>query len=376
VIEHPPIPGIACRKPLEMTMPEAAQEKLATTGRTKLRRFPVRGSFDTTTVYAILDKAPIAHIGFTKDGTPAMLPMVFWRRDDHIYFHGAAKNRMFGAVTEDPDVCVTATLIDGFVAARAALHHSMNYRSVIIYGRAEEVADPVEKLAALRGLIERFYPERWDKIRQPSPREFQSVSVYRLPIHEASAKIRSGFPAPYPEDFGREVWAGFIPVQMTLGAPQMDPNSDPATTPPQDMSRLEAVMASTIPAATAVKPKPKPTAAAPTATEPTTATITFELADGNSRTVIAKTGTSVMEAATGAGVSGIVAECGGSMACGTCHIYVATEWAGRLPRPTPGETAMLEFVEGGPRPESRLSCQIKITEGMDGLRVKVPDAQR
>lgn len=346
------------------------------TARTKLRRFPVRGSFDTATVYGILDKAPIAHIGFTKDGTPAMLPMVFWRRDDHIYFHGAAKNRMFGAVTEDPDVCVTATLIDGFVAARAALHHSMNYRSVIIYGRAEEVADPVEKLAALRGLIERFYPERWDKIRQPSEREFQSVSVYRLPIHEASAKVRSGFPAPYPEDFGREVWAGFIPVQMTLGAPQMDPNSDPATTPPQDMTRLEAVMASAIPAAAATKPKPAQTAAAPTKTEVKTAAITFELADGTSKTVIAKTGMSVMEAAKGAGISGIVAECGGSMACGTCHIYVAPEWASRLPPPTAGETAMLDFVEGGPRPESRLSCQIKIAEGMDGLRVKVPDAQR
>ena len=349
---------------------------LEPTARTKLRRFPVRGSFDKATVYAILDKAPIVHIGFNKDGAPAMLPMVFWRRDDHVYFHGAAKNRMFGAVTAAPDICVTATLIDGFVAARAALHHSMNYRSVIIYGQAEEVADPKEKLEALRGIIERFYPERWEKIRQPSEREFNSVSVYRVPIQEASAKTRSGFPAPYPEDFGREVWAGFIPVQMTLGAPLMDPNSDPATTPGQDMSRLEALVGSSAPPPVVAKAMTKPLATGPVRRANQSVGLTLELEDGTLKTIVAKCGHSVMEAAKTAGIAGIVAECGGSMACGTCHIYVAPDWINRLPPPSAGETAMLDFVDGGPRPESRLSCQVKVTADMTGFRAKVPAGQR
>ena len=352
------------------------RKKLEPTARTTLRRFPVRGSFDRATVYGILDKAPIVHIGFNKDGAPAMLPMAFWRRDDHLYFHGAAKNRMFGAVTGAPDICVTATLIDGFVAARAALHHSMNYRSVIIYGRAEEVADPVEKLNALRGIIERFYPERWERIRQPSEREFNSVSVYRVPIEEASAKTRTGFPAPYPEEFGREVWAGIVPVQMTLGAPQMDPNTDPKTTPPQDMSRLEAMIGNSAPPMVLAKSVAKAAASLPETSGSQTVELTLELADGTTKTVTGKVGHSVMVAATDAGVDGIVAECGGSMACGTCHIYVAPEWVNRVPPPSAGETAMLEFVDGGPRPESRLSCQVKLTAAMAGFRAKVPAAQR
>ncbi len=202
--------------------------KLEVTKRTKLRRFPVRGRFDKGTIYKILDATPLAHIGFQGE-TPSVLPTVFWRDGDHVYFHGSAKNRMLGAMSTATSCCLAVTILDGFVAARAALHHSVNYRSVIIYGDAEEVADDDRKLTALKGLIERFYPGRWENIRLPSPDEFAAVRVFKVPIVEASAKVRSGFPTPYPEDFGIPVWAGIIPVKMELGPPQLDPNSDPNT---------------------------------------------------------------------------------------------------------------------------------------------------
>ena len=218
----------------------ASEEKLQVTPRTKLRRFPVRGKFDKTTIFSILDKAPVAHIAFQGE-SPSVLPMVFWRKDDSVYFHGSAKNRMFGALAGAGQCCLAATLIDGFVAARAALHHSVNYRSVIIYGEAEDVTDPDEKLEALQGLIGRFYPGRWEQIRPPSEEEFAMARVFRLAIHEASAKIRSGFPTPYPEDFGIPVWAGYIPVRMEMGEPQMDPNCAPGT-PPTDLSRLAEII--------------------------------------------------------------------------------------------------------------------------------------
>ena len=221
-------------------MNEVASTKLQVTPRTKLRRFPVRGRFDKETVYSILDAAPIAHIGFQND-TPAVLPIAFWRKGDHVYFHGSAKNRMFDAMANGSPCCCVATLVDGFVAARAALHHSVNYRSVIIYGDAVDVTDPADKLNGLKDLIERFYPGRWGHIRPPSPDEFDSVRVFRLPIVEASAKIRSGFPTPYPEDFGMSVWAGVIPVKMEMGSPQLDPNSA-ADTPPADFSHLKAIL--------------------------------------------------------------------------------------------------------------------------------------
>lgn len=215
------------------------KEKLPVTDLTRLRRFPIRGSFERETIYSILDKAPLAHIGF--GSPPSVLPMVFFRRDDHVYFHGAQKNRMFGELSKGTPCCFVATLLDAFVAARAALHHSVNYRSVVIYGEAEDVDEPGAKLEALKCLIERFYPGRWKEIRPPSPQEFAMVRIFRLPIQQASAKIRTGFPTPYPEDFGMPVWAGVVPVNVTLGEPLLDPNCA-ADTPPYDFSHLKGVI--------------------------------------------------------------------------------------------------------------------------------------
>ena len=372
--------------------------RVAVTPRTKLRRFPPRGHYDTATIWGVLDKAVVAHVGFTKDGTPAMLPMVFFRRDDHVYFHGASKNRMFGALDADPEVCFTATVIDGFVAARAALHHSMNYRSVIIYGTAQQVDDPTEKMAALQGLIERFYPNRWDKIRRPSESEFGRVSVYRLPIHEASAKIRNAFPAPVPDELDMTVWAGVIPLETRMGVPVLDANSSPDTTLNQDFSRIAAILR---PSEDANKPRapapdyaqsaaappvlappvlapssvPVPAPAVPSA-PPGPVAVAFTLADGTVRDVAGRVGQTLMEAAKAAKVPGILAECGGSMACGTCHVQLDPDWAARVPPPSAEETVMLGYVEGGPAPGSRLSCQIELTADLQGLHASVPAGQR
>lgn len=215
-------------------------EKLKVSERTRLRRFPVRGKFERATINEILDAAPMAHVGFDYRG-PAVLPMVFWRTGNYVYFHGSAKNRMFSALSTSPQCCFAVSLIDAFVLARAALHHSVNYRSVVIYGAVEEITEPVPKLEALKGLIGRFYPDRWEHIRPPSRQEFASVRVFRLPIEEASAKIRSGFPNPYAEDFGIPVWAGVVPIEIRLGQPQLDPNSAPDT-PAQDLSHLAKLL--------------------------------------------------------------------------------------------------------------------------------------
>ena len=220
------------------------RDELKATKRTRLKRFAARGTFDRAAVNRILDAAPLAHIGFDHHG-PAVLPMVFWRRENHVYFHGSAKNRMFEALSQAAQCCFVASLIDAFVLARAAIHHSVNYRSVVIYGAAEELKEPEAKLDGLKGLIERFYPGRWAQIRPPSRQEFISVRVFRLPIEEASAKIRTGFPNPYAEDFGIPVWAGIVPLGISLGPPQLDPNSAPET-PTPDIGHLATMLGASI----------------------------------------------------------------------------------------------------------------------------------
>ena len=376
-------------------------DRVEVTERTRVRRFPPRGHYDKATIWGILDKALVGHLAFIKDGLPAMLPMMFFRTEEHVYFHGAAKNRMFGALAEQPEACFTATVIDGFVAARAALHHSMNYRSVIIYGAVEEVVEPVAKMAALQGLIERFYPKRWDKIRRPSESEFNRVGVFRLPIAEASAKVRNAFPAPVPDEMGLPVWAGVVPLETRMGVPLLDAHSDPDLSLQQDFSRIAEVLLPSEGANArkaprvrvrergqepAPEPAPEPVAMPepePVRTGPAAPAVAgadvglcFALADGSVRQVTARAGSTVMEAARAAGVPGIVAECGGSMACGTCHVVVDPAWLGRAGPLAPGEEGMLAFVAGGRQAGSRLSCQIIVTSEMDGFRAVVPQEQR
>jgi nitroimidazol reductase NimA-like FMN-containing flavoprotein (pyridoxamine 5'-phosphate oxidase superfamily) len=189
------------------------------TGRTTVRRLPQRGVYDKAQVYAILDEGFICHVGFTVDGQPFVIPTGYARSGDQIFFHGSAASRMMHALGDGLDVCVTVTLVDGFVLSRSAFHHSINYRSVVILGRARVVADPAEKTAALRCFTNHILPNRWDEVRQPSDQELKATTVLALPLEEVSAKVRQGPPVEDEGDIARPTWAGVVPLHGQLGEP-------------------------------------------------------------------------------------------------------------------------------------------------------------
>ena len=169
-------------------------EGFAPTERTTLKRLPKRGEYDRERVYAILDEAFICHVGFVVDGRPVVIPTGYGRMKDVLYIHGSAASRMLRTLSEGIEVCVTVTLIDGLVLARSAFHHSFNYRSVVVFGKARVVTDAAEKMAALRAFTEHVIPKRWDDVREPNESELKATLVLALPLVEASAKIRTGPP--------------------------------------------------------------------------------------------------------------------------------------------------------------------------------------
>jgi nitroimidazol reductase NimA-like FMN-containing flavoprotein (pyridoxamine 5'-phosphate oxidase superfamily) len=187
------------------------------TDRTKLRRLPKRGSFDRETIYPILDEAFICHVGFVVDGQPYVIPTGYARVDDDLYIHGSSASRMLRNLAKGVNACVTVTLLDGLVLARSAFHHSVNYRSVVILGKAELVEDVDEKNKALEAFTEHVIPGRWPEIRWPNELELKATSVLKLPIEEASAKIRTGDPKDDEEDYELDVWAGVLPLDVDAG---------------------------------------------------------------------------------------------------------------------------------------------------------------
>ena len=198
------------------------------TERTRVVREPHRGAYDRETIYKILDEGLVCHVGFATDGQPYVIPTLFARVGDAIYFHGSAASRMLRGVSEGLAVCITVTLTDGIVLARSVFNHSMNYRSVVALGKATLVDAPEEKLLALRAFTEKILPGRWNDARQPNEKELNATSILRLPLTEFSAKIRSG---PVEDDLAdRElpIWAGIIPLQLVAGAPVRDEKCDPA----------------------------------------------------------------------------------------------------------------------------------------------------
>jgi hypothetical protein len=200
---------------LEATLPPAPSE------RTRVRRLPRRAAYDRTTIDAILDEALICHLAFAVDGQPYAIPTAYARIGDHVYVHGSAASRMLRAAGGAP-VCFTVTLLDGLVLARSAFHHSMNYRSVVVLGAAEEVSDEEERLAAMRALVERVAPGRWAEIRPPNAQELKATTILRLAVAESSAKIRIGPPIDDDEDLALPCWAGVIPLSLTAGPPIAD----------------------------------------------------------------------------------------------------------------------------------------------------------
>ncbi len=196
--------------------------QLNPTEKTRLKRLPKRGHFDRHTIYPILDEAFICHVGFAIEGQPYVIPTGFARIDDDLYIHGSAASRMLRNLASGIDVCVTVTLIDGLVLARSAFHHSMNYRSVVILGKAELVTDFDDKNRALEAFTEHIIPGRWAEVRWPTELELKATSVLKLPIDEASAKIRTGGPIDDDEDYTMNVWAGVIPLSLHAAAPIND----------------------------------------------------------------------------------------------------------------------------------------------------------
>lgn len=191
-----------------------------------------RGSYERTTVNAILDEALICHVGFVADGQPFVLPTTHARIDEQLYLHGAAGNHMLGSLAEGAPLCVTVTLIDALVLARSYFRHSMNYRSAVVLGAGRHVTDEAEKRRAMHALIERVHPGRSALVRAPTPQELGLTTVLALPIEEASAKTRTGPPIDLEADYDRPCWAGVLPLELVGGAPVPDARVPPGLAPP------------------------------------------------------------------------------------------------------------------------------------------------
>ena len=196
------------------------------TERTRVVREAHRGAYDRETIDRILDEGFVCHVGFSVDGQTYVIPTLFARIGDAIYFHGSAASRMLRNISEGISVCVTVTLTDGLVLARSVFNHSMNYRSVVALGKALLVDAPEEKLAALHAFTEKILPGRWNDARQPNEKELKATSILRLPLAEVSAKIRTGPPEDDAPDYALSIWAGVIPLSLTPGAPIRDERCD------------------------------------------------------------------------------------------------------------------------------------------------------
>src|SRR6185369_2193400 len=200
---------------------------------TTLKRLPKRGEYDRARVYAILDEAFTCHVGFVVDGRPVVIPTGYGRMKDVLYIHGSAASHMLRTLSGGIDVCVTVTLIDGLVLARSAFHHSFNYRSVVVFGKARVVTETAEKMAALRAFTEHVIPGRWDEVREPNESELKATTVLALPLREASAKIRTGPPIDDEEDYALPVWAGVLPLRLATGEPVNDEQLQSGITVPR-----------------------------------------------------------------------------------------------------------------------------------------------
>ncbi|MEZ5399707.1 MAG: pyridoxamine 5'-phosphate oxidase family protein [Bryobacteraceae bacterium] len=204
----------------------------APSGRSTLRRHPERGSYDREVIYGILDAGFLCHVGFVEDGRPFVIPTAYGRSGDRLLIHGSAASRMMKRLAEGAEACVTVTLVDGLVLARSAFSHSVNFRSVVVFGEARPVTDAAEKHEALRVITENIAPGRWTASRQPTEKELKATTVVWLRLDEASAKVRSGPPKDDPEDLALGYWAGEVPLRWTYGPPLVAPGVPENAEPP------------------------------------------------------------------------------------------------------------------------------------------------
>ena len=199
--------------------------------RTRVKRLNKRAKYDAETVHAILDAMPVCHVGYVFKGTPYVTPTLQWRESDHIYWHGSAASRML-ETCDEADVCVTVTMIDGMVMARAAFHHSCNYRSVMVMGKAHKVRDATEKERRMKTFTDKLFPGRWDILRPVTAKEMKATTMLSLSLDEASAKVRNGPPGDDEEDYALPIWAGLIPMRTEILAPTADGRNLPGLTLP------------------------------------------------------------------------------------------------------------------------------------------------
>lgn len=207
-------------------MPHAAPSP-----RTRVRRLHDKAAYDRAVINAILDAMPVAHVGHVVDGVPVVTPTLQWREGDRVYWHGSSASRMQKRAT-GTEVCLTVTLTDGMVLARSGFEHSVNYRAVMVFGRAELVEGDAAKTAHLRVMMEQMFPGRWDSLRPITAQELKATRILSLPLTEASAKISVGPPTDAPEDAGWPVWAGVIPLRLTVGQPEPAPDLPPGLSVP------------------------------------------------------------------------------------------------------------------------------------------------
>jgi uncharacterized protein len=209
---------------------------LQVTQRSKLRRLPKRGSQERELIYSILDEALIAHVGFMTDNQPFVIPMAYGRESDRLYLHGSSVSRLLKTLEQGVDVCLTVTLLDALVVARSLFHHSMNYRSVVLFGQAKLVESDDEKMTALKTFTEHMIPGRWADARTPNAQELKATTVLVLPIAEGSAKVRTGPPNDDAEDYALPIWAGELPLKTIAGDPLDDPKLDRAIAVPENLA--------------------------------------------------------------------------------------------------------------------------------------------
>ena len=213
-----------------------AADAFAVTPRNRVKRMHERGSYDKEAVFAILDAALLCHVSYVIDGQPFCTPTLFWREGEMLYWHGSSASRMLRHLKTGTPACLTVSHLDGLVLARSGFHHSVNYRSAMCFGTARFIEDEAEKKRALEHLVDRFYRGRTATLRPIQPQEFKASMVVRMPIEEASAKVRAKNVADDEEDYALSLWAGVIPVAQVIGGAEPCPRLVPGTQMPANLS--------------------------------------------------------------------------------------------------------------------------------------------
>lgn len=222
-------------------MDKPVSDALGPTARTRVKRLPKRGHYERSEVNEVFDAGFICHIGYVIDGQPYVTPTAYWREGNHIYWHGSSASRMLRAQKTGILVCLTVTHIDGLVMARSAFNHSVNYRSVMLFGQARRVQEPAQKLRQLELFTRRMYPGRWEQLRPVTEQELKATTVLEMKIEEGAAKVRSGPPKDDAEDYTWPVWAGVVPVRMVAGPPADDGRLVPGVSEAGYLSALDQI---------------------------------------------------------------------------------------------------------------------------------------